>query len=340
MGKKEFDIAIVGATGAVGAEMIRVLEDREFPVGRLILFASENSLGKSVRFNAKEITVDVLDMNSFEGVDIALFSAGGDLSREFVPMATSAGAVVIDNTSAFRMDDEVPLVVPEVNGAAIAGYQRKNIIANPNCSTIQLVVAIAPLHRRAGIRRVVVDTYQSVSGAGISAMEELSTQAVALFSQHDSKTEVFPHRIAFNCIPHIGKFLEDGSTEEEAKLINETPRIMGDPSIKVASTSVRVPVFCGHSEAVHIEFEEPMPVEEAREILSGSLGVEVLDVPNMCRYPMPLDATGKDSVFVGRIRQDSTVENGLSMWVVSDNLRKGAALNAVQIAEILVKDYL
>jgi len=340
MGKKEFDIAIVGATGAVGAEMIKVLEDREFPVGRLILFASEDSLGKSIRFNTKEIAVDVLDMNSFEGVDIALFSAGGGLSREFVPMATSAGAVVIDNTSAFRMDDEVPLVVPEVNGAAIAGYQRKNIIANPNCSTIQLVVAIAPLHRRAGIRRVVVDTYQSVSGAGISAMEELSTQAVALFSQHDSKTEVFPHRIAFNCIPHIGKFLSDGSTEEEAKLINETPRIMGDPSIKVVSTSVRVPVFCGHSEAVHVEFEEPMPVEEAREILSGSLGVEVLDVPNMCRYPMALDATGKDAVFVGRIRRDSTVENGLSMWVVSDNLRKGAALNAVQIAEILVKDYL
>ena len=340
MAKKEYCVAIVGATGAVGAEMIKVLEDREFPVGRLVPLASEKSLGKSVMFNAKEIAVDVLGVNSFDGVDIALFSAGGDLSREFVPVAANAGAVSIDNTSAFRMDDEVPLVVPEVNAAAIAGYDKKNIIANPNCSTIQLVVAIAPLHRRAGIKRVVVDTYQSVSGAGIAAMEELSTQAVALFSQHECKTEVFPHRIAFNCIPHIGKFLEDGSTEEEAKLVNETPKIMGDPSIRVVSTSVRVPVFCGHSEAVHLEFEEPMDVNEAKELLSGSPGVEVLDAPNMCRYPMALDATGKDAVFVGRIRRDSTVENGLSMWVVSDNLRKGAALNAVQIAEILAKDYL
>ena len=224
MAKKDFNVAVVGATGAVGGEMIKVLEEREFPVARLVALASEKSLGNTVSFNGNEIAVDVLGVNSFDGIDIALFSAGGDLSREFVPVAANAGAVSIDNTSAFRMDDEVPLVVPEVNPAAIAGYDKKGVIANPNCSTIQLVVAIAPLHRRAGIKRVIVDTYQSVSGAGIAAMEELSTQAVALFSQRECKTEVFPHRIAFNCIPHIGKFLEDGSTEEEAKLINETPQ--------------------------------------------------------------------------------------------------------------------
>jgi aspartate-semialdehyde dehydrogenase len=340
MSNKKFCVAIVGATGAVGSEMIKVLEERNFPVGRLVALASENSLGSTVMFNGKEIDVDVLGVNSFEGVDIALFSAGGELSKEFASAATAAGAVVIDNTSAFRMDDQVPLVVPEVNAAAIAGYDKKGIIANPNCSTIQLVVAIAPLHRRAGIKRVVVDTYQSVSGAGIAAMEELSKQTAALFAQQESKSEVFPHQIAFNCIPHIGKFLEDGSTEEEAKLVNETPKIMGDPTIRVVSTSVRVPVFCSHSEAVHLELEEPLDVDEAKEILSGSPGVEVLDAPNMCRYPLALDATGRDAVFVGRIRKDATVENGLSMWVVADNLRKGAALNAVQIAEILAKEYI
>jgi aspartate-semialdehyde dehydrogenase len=338
--KKNYAVAVVGATGAVGAEMMKVLEEREFPVGRLVPLASERSLGRTVEFDGREMPVVELEPASFEGVDIALFSAGGDVSRRYVPFAAEAGAVSVDNTSAFRMDPDVPLVVPEVNPEDVASYERRRVIANPNCSTIQMVVALAPLHRRARIKRIVVSTYQSVSGAGIAAMEELSKQSVALFSQGECRVEVFPHRIAFNCIPHIGKFLGDGSTEEEQKMVDETKKIMHDPSIGVSATTVRVPVFCGHSEAVNVEFEDPIEPDEARELLRGSPGVEVVDDPNLCRYPMAVSSQGKDPVYVGRIRRDGAVENGLAMWIVADNLRKGAALNAVQIAEILIRDHI
>ncbi len=340
MKKKRYNVAVVGATGVVGAEMVKVLEEREFPIDKLLPLASERSIGKSVEFCGREIDVCELTPESFHGVDVALFSAGGSVSKEFAPIAAESGAVVVDNTSAFRMDDDVPLVVPEVNPEALAGYKARRIIANPNCSTIQMIVALAPLHRRARITRIVVSTYQSVSGAGIRAMEELSKQSVALFSQGECRIEAFPHRIAFNCIPHIGKFLGDGSTEEEMKMVNETHKIFSDPSIGVAATAVRVPVFCGHSESVNVEFEDPIDPEEAREILSSAPGVEVIDDPNLCRYPLAIDATGKDPVYVGRIRRDASVANGLAMWIVSDNLRKGAALNAVQIAELLIRDYL
>lgn len=336
MNKKEYVVAVVGATGAVGSEMIKVLEDRSFPVGRLVPLASERSIGRDVSFRGKNVSIAVLDENSFKGVDIALFSAGGKISLQYAPIAAASGAVVIDNTSAFRMDPDVPLVVPEVNPEDVALHAKRGIIANPNCSTIQMVVALAPLHREAKLKRIVVSTYQSVSGAGIRAMEELSNQSVALFSQREVKVEVFPHRVAFNCIPHIGKFLEDGSTEEELKMVDETRKIFHDPSIKVAATTVRVPVFCGHSESVNAEFEEPIEASDAMELLRDAPGVELVDDPTLCRYPMALDAAGNDPVYVGRVRKDSSVENGIAMWVVADNLRKGAALNAVQIAEILI----
>jgi aspartate-semialdehyde dehydrogenase len=340
MRKERYNVAVVGATGVVGTEMVKVLEEHKFPVGKLLPLASERSIGKEVSFNGSDVPVEVLTPGSFKDIDIALFSAGGSISREFVPAAAEAGAVAVDNTSAFRMDPDVPLVVPEVNPEDIAGYERRRVIANPNCSTIQMVVALAPLHRRARAKRVVVSTYQAVSGAGLAAMEELSKQAVALFSQKECEVKAFPHRIAFNCIPHIGAFQGDGYTEEERKMMDETVKIMGDESIRVAATTVRVPVFCGHSESINIEFEDPIDPDEAREILRESPGVEVVDDTNMCRYPLAIDATGKDPVYVGRIRRDPSVENGLAMWVVADNLRKGAALNAVQIAELLIKDYL
>lgn len=338
--KKKYNVAVVGATGAVGGEMIKVLEQRDFPVGILRPLASEKSIGKTVVFNEKELAIEVLDEDSFKGIDIALFSAGGDISLKYAPIAAESGAVVVDNTAAFRMEPDVPLVVPEVNPLDVAGYKTRRIISNPNCSTIQMVVALAPLHREATIKRIVVSTYQAVSGAGIEAMEELSKQSVALFSGGPCENQVFPHRIAFNCIPHIDRFLDDGSTKEEMKMVNETKKIFGDDSIKVAATTVRVPVFCGHSESVNVEFEEPINPDDARELLRKADGVEVIDDPNLCKYPTPIDATNKDPVYVGRIRRDNTVENGLAMWIVADNLRKGAALNAVQIAEILIEKYL
>ncbi|MFH0798954.1 MAG: aspartate-semialdehyde dehydrogenase [Pseudomonadota bacterium] len=340
MTKKSYNVAVVGATGAVGGEMIKVLEERDFPVERLIPLASEKSLGKECAFRGDRVPVEILGENSFFGVDIALFSAGSDVSLKFVPIAAESGAVSVDNTSAFRMEADVPLVVPEVNAEAISGWKKRRIIANPNCSTIQMVVVLAPLNRISHIRRVVVATYQAVSGAGIEAVEELSQQSVALFSQREPRVNVFPHRIAFNCIPHIDRFLEDGSTKEETKMVEETQKIMGDASIRVAATAVRVPVFCGHSEAVNIEFDDPIDIDEAREALSEAPGVSVIDNPNLCRYPLATDAAGKDAVFVGRIRRDPSVENGLALWIVADNLRKGAALNAVQIAEILARDHL
>jgi len=340
MKNRNYNVAVVGATGAVGSEMVKVLDERNFPVEKLIPVASENSVGQWVTFKGKEEPIRVLDKNVFEGADIALFSAGNAISREYAQAAAKAGAVVIDNSSAFRMEKDIPLVVPEVNPEKIADYKNRGIIANPNCSTIQLVIVLGPLHRRYGIKRVVVSTYQSTSGAGIEAMEELSKQTVALLSQGEVKCDVFPHRIAFNCIPHIDSFLDDGSTKEEAKVVFETKKILGDESVLVTATAVRVPVFYGHSEAVNVEFKSPVTADEARRLLEGAPGVKILDNPSNNVYPMAIDATGRDDVYVGRIRQDKTVASGLDMWIVADNLRKGAALNAVQIAEVLISKYL
>jgi aspartate-semialdehyde dehydrogenase len=337
---KGYCVAVVGATGAVGGEMVKILEEREFPVERLLPLASERSLGKEVEFRGEDLPVEVLDDGSFKGVDIALFSAGGAVSQRYAPIAAAGGTIVVDNTSAFRKEPDVPLVVPEVNREALDGYERRRIIANPNCSTIQMVVVLKPLHDCASIRRIVVSTYQSVSGAGLRAMEELSKQSVGLFSGDEAESEVFPHRIAFNCIPHIGAFQENGFTTEEMKLVDETRRILGDPSIRVSATAVRVPVFCGHGESVNVEFDSPIEPDAAREILASAPGVSVVDDAHLCRYPLQADCAGKDEVFVGRIRRDDTVENGLCMWIVADNIRKGAALNAVQIAEIIINDYL
>jgi aspartate-semialdehyde dehydrogenase len=335
-----YRVAVVGVTGAVGQQMVACLEERNFPVGRLVPLASERSLGKTVTFLGKEISVEVLNEDSFDGVEIALFSAGGGISKEFGPIAARAGAVVVDNSSAWRMDPDVPLVVPEVNPQDIGLYPKTGIIANPNCSTIQMVVALKPLHDAARIKRVVVSTYQAVSGTGQKAVDELAEQVRALLSCQPTKNEVYPHRIAFNCLPHIDVFLENGYTKEEMKMVNETVKIMGDDSIQVTATTVRVPVFYGHSEAVNIETERKLTPEEARRILAAAPGVKVVDNPAKNEYPMPLDAAGQDLTLVGRIREDFSIANGLNFWVVADNLRKGAATNAVQIAELLIRDYL
>lgn len=335
-----YTVAVVGATGAVGSEMIRILEERNFPIKRLIPLASERSAGKRVKFKGEDIPIQVLDEKSFEGVEIGLFSAGGSVSERFAPVAARSGCVVIDNTSAFRMDPDVPLVVPEVNPHAIGLYEKKGIIANPNCSTIQMVVVLKPIHDRARIRRVVVSTYQSVSGTGMRAILELEAQIRAWAEGKSMEPMVYPHPIAFNCLPHIDVFFEDGYTKEEIKMVNETKKIMEDETIKVTATTVRVPVFRGHSEAINVETERKITAQEAREILSSAPGVKVWDSPLEKKYPMPILAAGGDETWVGRIREDNSVENGLNLWVVADNLRKGAALNAVQIAEILVRDYL
>jgi aspartate-semialdehyde dehydrogenase len=335
-----YTVAVVGATGAVGQQMVACLEERNFPVGRLVPLASERSLGKKVTFLGKELAVEVLNEDSFDGVEIALFSAGGGISKEFGPIAARAGAVVVDNSSAWRMDPEVPLVVPEVNPHDIGLYTKTGIIANPNCSTIQMVVALKPLHDAARIKRVVVSTYQAVSGTGQKAVEELSEQVRALLSCQPTKNKVYPHRIAFNCLPHIDVFLENGYTKEEMKMVNETIKIMGDDSIQLTATTVRVPVFYGHSEAVNIETERKLTPDEARQILAQAPGVKVVDNPAKNEYPMPLEAAGQDLTLVGRIREDFSIANGLNFWVVADNLRKGAATNAVQIAELLIRDYL
>jgi aspartate-semialdehyde dehydrogenase len=335
-----YRVAVVGATGAVGQQMVACLEERNFPVARLVPLASERSLGKTVTFLGKEISVEVLNEDSFDGVEIALFSAGGGISKEYGPIAARAGAVVVDNSSAWRMDPEVPLVVPEVNPGDIGLYTKTGIIANPNCSTIQMVVALKPLHDAARIKRVVVSTYQAVSGTGQKAVDELAEQVKALLSCQPTKNQVYPHRIAFNCLPHIDVFLENGYTKEEMKMVNETVKIMGDDSIQVTATTVRVPVFYSHSEAVNIETERKLTPDEARKILAQAPGVKVVDNPAKNEYPMPLDAAGQDLTLVGRIREDFSIANGLNFWVVADNLRKGAATNAVQIAELLIRDYL
>ena len=335
-----YKVAVVGATGAVGQQMVACLEERNFPVARLVPLASERSVGKTVTFLGKEIPVEMLTKDSFDGVEIALFSAGGGISKEYGPIAAQAGAVVVDNSSAWRMDPEVPLVVPEVNPHDIGLYTQRGIIANPNCSTIQMVVALKPLHDAARIKRVVVSTYQAVSGTGQKAVDELAEQVRALLSCQATKNKVYPHRIAFNVLPHIDVFLPNGYTKEEMKMVNETQKIMGDDSIRVTATTVRVPVFYGHSEAVNIETERKLTVAEARQILAEAPGVKVVDNPAQNEYPMPLDAAGQDLTLVGRIREDFSIPNGLNFWVVADNLRKGAATNAVQIAELLIRDYL
>lgn len=337
---KKYKVAVVGATGAVGHEMLSILAERKFPVSEVVALASKNSAGTEVSFGEDDI-LKVQDLASydFKGTDICLSSAGAKVSADFAPRAGAAGCVVIDNTSHFRMDPDVPLVVPEVNPEALAGYTKKNIIANPNCSTIQMVVALKPLHDKAKIKRVVVATYQSTSGAGKEAMDELFSQTRAVFVNDPIKREIFTKQIAFNVIPHIDVFMEDGYTKEEWKMMAETKKIL-DPKIKLTATAVRVPVFIAHSEAVNIEFENPISADEARAILKKAPGVTVIDHRADEGYVTPIEAAGDDPVFVSRIREDITVENGLSMWIVSDNLRKGAALNAVQIAEEMIKRHL
>jgi len=337
---KEFNVAVVGATGAVGNEMIETLEHRKFPVKNLKLLASERSLGVSLNYKGRELAVEVLDENSFKGVEIGLFSAGGSVSQKFAPIAAASGCVVIDNTSTFRMEPDIPLVVPEVNAHAIRGHKKRGIIANPNCSTIQMVVALKPLHDAARIKRIVVSTYQAVSGTGKKAIAELEGQVMAIYNNNEITHSVYPHQIAFNCLPHIDVFLDNGYTKEEMKMVNETRKILEDESIRVTATTVRVPVFYGHSESVNVEFERPISPDEARELLSKAPGVIVADDPKKNIYPLAIYAAGKDETFVGRIRADESTTNALNMWIVSDNIRKGAALNAVQIAEILGEQYL
>ncbi|WP_456465721.1 aspartate-semialdehyde dehydrogenase [Desulfurobacterium sp.] len=334
-----YSVAVVGATGAVGKEMIKVLEQRNFPVDKIKLLASERSAGKKLKFKGEEITVEKLTPESFEGVEIALFSAGGDRSKQFAPEAVKRGAVVIDNSSAFRMDKEVPLVVPEVNPEDVKWH--KGIIANPNCSTIQMVVALKPLYNLSRIKRIVVSTYQAVSGAGAAAIEELKAQSEAVLKGTKvPPPKKIPKQIAFNCVPQIDVFFDDGYTKEEHKMVNETKKIMHDPEIKVSATCVRVPVFIGHSESVNLEFEKPVSVEDAINALKNAPGVTVVNDFKNGVYPTPIDVAGKDNVLVGRIRKDDTIENGLNLWIVGDNLRKGAALNAVQIAEVLIEENL
>lgn len=340
MKKSKYNVAVVGATGVVGQEMIRILEQRKFPVDKIKLLASERSAGQFLGYRGKAEKVHLLSEETFEGIDIGLFSPGASVSAVYAPKAGKAGCIVIDNTSRFRMDPDVPLVVPEVNPKAIAGYKKKNIIANPNCSTIQMVVALKPIHDAVRIKRIVVSTYQAVSGAGREAMDELSDQVLAIYGQKEIGKKVFPYQIAFNCIPQIDVFLDTGYTKEEMKMAHETRKIMEDDSIKVTATTVRVPVFNSHSESVNIETEKKITAKEVKEILSNAEGVKVLDDPQNKVYPMPVDASECDEVFVGRIREDDTVPNGINMWIVSDNIRKGAALNAVQIAEILIREYL
>lgn len=335
-----YRVAVVGATGAVGRQLLAGLAESSVPVDEVFALASARSAGKSVSFGEDD-TVKVQDLAKFDfsKADIGLFSPGASVSAEFAPKAGEAGCIVIDNTSKFRMDPDVPLVVPEVNPDAIAGYTARNIISNPNCSTIQLVVALKPLHDIVPIRRVVVSTYQSVSGAGQEGMDELFNQTKAIYQVQEYKPKKMPHRIAFNVIPQIDVLMPDGSYKEEWKMVEETKKIL-DPAIQVIATCVRVPVFVGHSEAVYVEFEEEITVEEARDALDNAPGVVVLDRPEENVYAMPVDCAGEDAVYVSRIRRDPTVPHGIAMWVVSDNLRKGAATNAVQIAEALVETYL
>lgn len=336
--KMAVNVAIVGATGAVGEEFLRILESRKFPIHELRLLASKRSASKKMKFCGVDYTVQELTRQSFQGIKIALFSAGANISREYVPYAIESGAICVDNSSAFRMDDDVPLVVPEVNPQEIARHY--GVIANPNCSTIQMVVALKPIHDVARIKRIVVSTYQAVSGAGLKAVDELQKETFSILEgRRDFKRSLFPHQIAFNVLPQIPQsnaFLSDGYTSEEMKMVNETKKIMGDNSIGVTATTVRVPVIRSHSESVNIETKKKITAREVKDLLLKAPGVTVVDDPGNQLYPLATDAAGKDDVFVGRIREDKSIENGINLWIVSDNLRKGAALNAVQIAEKLL----
>jgi aspartate-semialdehyde dehydrogenase len=335
-----FNVAVVGATGAVGNQMLEILAERNFPIKELRLLASERSEGKLLEFKGEQLVVQKLGRDSFKDIDIALFSAGGSRSEEFCPIAAASGAVCVDNSSAWRMDPEVPLVVPEVNPDDVAQYTQKGIVANPNCSTIQMMVALKPLHDYAKIKRIVVSTYQAVSGTGLSAIDELRIQSGELLNGRPAECKVYPRQIAFNCLPHIDVFLDNGYTKEEMKMVNETRKIFGDDSIRVTATTVRVPVFYSHSEAVNIETEKPLSAVKARELLAAAPGVEVVDDVAKQVYPTAIDAAGQDLTYVGRMREDESIENGLNLWVVADNLRKGAATNAVQIAELLAAKHL
>lgn len=332
--KEKYNIAVAGATGAVGRKMLDILEQRNFSVDQIRLLASARSAGNALPFRGAMVSVEELKSDSFEGMDIALFSAGASVSREFAPAAVKSGCVVIDNSSAFRMEPGIPLIVPEVNPEAIG--DDPGIIANPNCSTIQMVVALKPIHDKFKITRVVVSTYQSVSGSGQKAIDELRYQARELLDRNTPIAKVYPHIIAFNCLPHIDNFLDNGYTKEEMKMVDETRKILGDDSIQVCPTTVRVPVFHSHSEALNVETEGPITATAVKELLLNRAGISVVDDPPNNVYPMAISAAGKDDVFVGRIRDDISRDRAVNMWVVSDNLRKGAALNAIQIAELLI----
>ncbi|WP_018174230.1 MULTISPECIES: aspartate-semialdehyde dehydrogenase [unclassified Thioalkalivibrio] len=341
MSDRKFDVAVVGATGAVGETLLSILAERDLPLGRVHALASSRSVGKTVAFGRRELEVEDLATFDFSTVQIGLFSPGASVSAEYAPKAAAAGCVVIDNTSQFRYDPEIPLVVPEVNPEAVAGYKKHGIIANPNCSTIQMLVALKPLHDAVGVERINVATYQAVSGTGKDAIEELAHQTAALLNGRPVECNVYPKQIAFNALPHIDVFQDNGYTKEEMKMVWETRKIMGDESILVNPTAVRIPVFYGHSEALHIETREKISAEKAREILSAAPGVTVLDKHEDGGYPTAVtEGSGKDAVFVGRIREDISHPRGLDLWVVSDNVRKGAALNTIQIAEVLIRDYL
>tara|TARA_Y100001936_G_scaffold126463_1_gene123867 strand:+ start:155 stop:1171 length:1017 start_codon:yes stop_codon:yes gene_type:complete len=332
--KEKYHVAIAGATGAVGRKMLEILEERDFPIGELKLLASSRSVGKVLEFKGEEIAIEELQESSFVNMDIALFSAGARTSMQFAPSAVKSNCVVIDNSSAYRMHKDIPLVVPEVNPASIG--ENPTIIANPNCSTIQMVIVLKPIHENFKLKRVVVSTYQSVSGSGQKAVDELKNQTSALLSDNEIKTNVYPHQIAFNCLPHIDKFLENGYTKEEMKMVNETKKILGDGSVQVCPTTVRVPVLYSHSEALNIETEEPITASEVKNLLNAQPGIIIVDDPQNNKYPLAIHGENKNEVFVGRIRDDISLERAVNLWVVSDNLRKGAALNAIQIAELLV----
>jgi aspartate-semialdehyde dehydrogenase len=333
--KKKYVVAVVGATGAVGNEMMKTLEMRSFPVEKARLFASERSEGRCLEFMQGKVAVEALKKDSFRGIDIALFSAGAERSKTWAPVAAESGCVVVDNSSQWRMDPNVPLVVPEVNPEDLKWH--KGIVANPNCSTIQMVVVLKPIHDAARIKRVVVTTFQSVSGTGQKAMDELMQQTTDLLNFNEVQCNVYPYQIAFNVLPHIDTFLENGYTKEEMKMVNETKKILGDDTIRLTATTVRVPVFRCHSESLNIETEKKLSPNEVRALLSESAGIVVYDAPDKNIYPLPLDVAGKDETYVGRVREDDTIDNGINMWIVADNLRKGAALNAVQIAETLIR---
>ncbi|MFW5998654.1 MAG: aspartate-semialdehyde dehydrogenase [Bacillota bacterium] len=330
----KINTAVVGATGAVGRQMLKILEEKEFPVGKLKLFATEKSKGKKLKFQSKNYEVDTIKKGSFSDIDIALFSIGSTPSKKIAPQAAEEGAVVIDNSNAFRMDEEVPLVVPEINPEEIKN--NNGIIANPNCSTIQMVLALKPIYEEAGIKRIVVSTYQAVSGTGKKAIDELKEQVKAYVNGNELKSEVYPHQIAFNVLPHIDVFFENGYTKEELKLVRETKKILNDSQIAISSTAARIPVFYGHAESINVETEQKLEVDRLKELLNSTEGVEVVDDPENSSYPLPINSEHNDKVMVGRIREDFSIKNGINMWVVANNLRKGAALNAVQIAEKII----